>query len=107
MASITFHLADGSRRSVNVPTGRSVMQGAVTNDVPGIVGECGGNAMCATCHVYVEGDSNDDLPEVSDIEDEMLDCTVAPRTASSRLSCQLKVTDEWNHLSFQVPDRQL
>ena len=109
MVSINFFLADGSLRSVDAAAGRSVMQAAVSQDVPGIVGECGGNAMCATCHVYVDVDSasSADLPAVSDLEDEMLDCTVAPRRDSSRLSCQLKVVEEWDGLSVRLPDRQL
>ncbi len=54
MPTIKFTLADGTSREVPAEVGRSVMQTAVTHDVPGIVGECGGNAMCATCHVYVD-----------------------------------------------------
>ena len=107
MPSVTFYQVDGTSRSIDVSAARSVMQAAVANDVPGIVGECGGNAMCATCHVYVDAVSIKNLAEVSDVEDEMLDCTVAPRKEESRLSCQIKVTNNWEHLSVWVPDRQL
>jgi ferredoxin, 2Fe-2S len=107
MSSVTFYLPDGTSRSVDVPAGWTLMQAAVKNDVPGIVAECGGNAMCATCHVYIDAGGDHDLPDISDVEEEMLDCTVAPRTQESRLSCQLTLDVDWGHISVRVPDRQL
>jgi 2Fe-2S ferredoxin len=106
MGSITFTLADGTACKVETSTGRSVMQIAVANDVHGIIGECGGNAMCATCHVYVDSGA-DTQPPVSDVEDEMLDCTASPRETNSRLSCQLFITDGSGDLSVSIPDSQL
>jgi 2Fe-2S ferredoxin len=100
MPSIIFEQPDGSRRTVDAPSGTSVMKAAVATGVPGILAECGGQAMCATCHVYVQGDPN--LPAVSDEEDEMLDCAFAPRLPSSRLSCQLEVVPEMDGLVVTV-----
>lgn len=54
MPKITYISARGTERTVDVPVGTSVMRGAVFNDVEGIVAQCGGNAQCATCHVYVD-----------------------------------------------------
>lgn len=102
MPTITFRQLDGAgEQSVEAPTGISVMKAAVAAGVPGILAECGGQAMCATCHVYVTEDR--DLPAVSDEEDEMLDCASAPRTDQSRLSCQLEVDENTDGLTVVVP----
>ena len=53
MATISYRLNDGQERVLDVEGGVSVMRAALENDVPGLIGECGGQAMCATCHVYV------------------------------------------------------
>ncbi|MEY9876250.1 2Fe-2S ferredoxin [Streptacidiphilus sp. MAP12-33] len=106
MAKITYRSADGTATIVDVPEGNSVMRGAVVNGVAGIVGECGGGAMCATCHVYVDTRTSVPLPAVSEIEDELLHTTVCPRRPNSRLSCQLPVTDEVDGLVVDLPERQ-
>lgn len=101
MPTITFRQLDGAgEQSVEAPTGISVMKAAVAAGVPGILAECGGQAMCATCHVYVTEDR--DLPAVSDEEDEMLDCASAPRTDQSRLSCQLMVDEDLDEMVVVV-----
>ncbi|WP_416985365.1 2Fe-2S iron-sulfur cluster-binding protein [Streptomyces sp. T028] len=107
MARITYRSPDGTATTLDVPEGNSVMRGAVVNRVDGIVGECGGGAMCATCHVYVDRGSPVTLPAVSDIEDELLHTTACPRRENSRLSCQLPVTDEIDGLVVDVPERQV
>ena len=89
--------------AVTVPEGTSVMRAAVENGTAGIIGECGGQAMCATCHVDVRPEWGGRLPEVSEDEDEMLDCVSGERTDRSRLGCQLIVTDELDHLEVDVP----
>jgi 2Fe-2S ferredoxin len=104
MASITFLHADGTIATVEVPDGMSVMRAAITNDVDGIVGECGGQAMCATCHVYVQDDPG--LPPAGDDEEEMLECTAATREANSRLGCQLRAGRDFASVTVRVPARQ-
>ena len=74
--------------------------------VPGIVAECGGSAMCATCHVYVDPAWADRLPVPLPNELEMLECTAAERRPTSRLSCQIKLTAAMQGLVVQVPERQ-
>ncbi|MFJ9588040.1 2Fe-2S iron-sulfur cluster-binding protein [Streptomyces acidicola] len=101
MPVITFRTPGGDEEHIDAPAGISVMKAAVAHGVPGIVAECGGQAMCATCHVYVQDEP--ELPEVSEEEDEMLDCTIAPRTDQSRLSCQLEVTPELDGVVVEVP----
>jgi ferredoxin, 2Fe-2S len=108
MAKISFHHSDGNVDVLDVDAGTSLMRAAVTNGVSGIVGECGGQAMCATCHVYVRPEYLDGLPEIGDDEEEMLDCTAGPRDESrSRLGCQIKVGDGLEQIEVDVPDDQV
>ncbi len=106
MTIFTYRLPDGSERIVDAAKGLNAMQAAILNQVPGIVGECGGSAMCATCHVYVE-EGADALPPVSDIESDMLDCTATDRDSRSRLSCQIVADEGDETIVMRVPDRQV
>lgn len=106
MPTITYHQPSGEARTLTVEEGTSVMRAAVVAGVPGIVGECGGQAMCATCHVYVRPGA-EELPPIGEDEDEMLDCTVAERTDRSRLGCQVKVTGDLQGLEVDVPAEQV
>ena len=54
MAKITYIEFNGTPHEVDVPSGLSVMEGAIDNNIPGIEAECGGACSCATCHVYVD-----------------------------------------------------
>ena len=107
MPTITYIQPDGTKAEVDVQAGKRVMQTAIAEDIDGIVAECGGQAMCATCHVYVDDAFLDRLPEMSEDEDEMLTDTVAPRTDQSRLSCQIPVGEELDGLVVRIPDRQV
>ncbi|EMQ99482.1 2Fe-2S iron-sulfur cluster-binding protein [Paeniglutamicibacter gangotriensis] len=106
MPTITFTQPTGEATEIAVAEGTSLMRAAVTNGVEGIVGECGGQAMCATCHIYVRPEFADQLPPISDDEDEMLDCTTAERTDASRLGCQVKMTDQLSSIVVDVPSDQ-
>jgi 2Fe-2S ferredoxin len=110
MVAIRFvsRQADGSvtTRETDARPGQSLMQAAVAAGVGGIVAECGGVLVCATCHVHVAPEWSDRLPPLSGDEDQMLDCTAAPRTGTSRLSCQITVGPELDGLSVEVPARQ-
>jgi len=99
-------LKDGSRRELALVPGQTVMQAAVDAGLPGIIGECGGSAMCATCHVYVEGGPVDALPALSDTEDGMLDATASERLVQSRLSCQIVATAALDGLVLRLPELQ-
>ena len=104
----TIHLirADGSTRDIAASAGSNVMQAVTAAGEPGIVAECGGSAMCATCHVYVDESWISKLPPALANEQEMLECTAAERGPTSRLSCQLKLTSELDGLVVRLPDRQ-
>ena len=108
MPTAVFHHRDLPPDVVEAPAGTSLMRAAVQHGVRGIVGECGGQAMCATCHVYVREPYLDALPEISEDEDEMLDCTVAPRDdARSRLGCQVVVGGALDEIQVDVPSSQV
>lgn len=105
MAEVTYCDTTGVRRTVRVDPGDSVMQTAVKNGVPEIVGECGGALSCSTCHVYVDDTYAGHLGPVNDMEDEMLDGVADERRASSRLSCQLHLSDS-ESLLVHTPEAQ-
>lgn len=107
MPIVIYVAPDGARRELNLPEGWSVMEGAIQNDVAGIVAECGGGCACATCHVVVANEWASQLPPIGALEGDLLDCTAAPREANSRLSCQLKLTAALSGLTVHIPDRQV
>ncbi|MEU6573429.1 2Fe-2S iron-sulfur cluster-binding protein [Streptomyces sp. NPDC046805] len=105
-AEVTYQLPDGTETTIAVDEGQSLMQAAVSNGISGIVAECSGQLMCATCHVYVE-DGADHLPQRSADEGDMLELAAAPVTAQSRLSCQLVVGSDPASLRVIVPEKQV
>jgi 2Fe-2S ferredoxin len=106
MTTINYVSADGERHALDLDDGTSVMEGAVSRGIEGIVGECGGNAMCATCHVYVEEADLARLPPMDPFEDEMLESAASERRATSRLSCQIAVGPELEGLTVHMPVSQ-
>ena len=105
MPSIIFIHPDGSRQHIEASAGESAMQAATRPDLSGILAECGGNAMCATCHVYVDEAWTEIVGGPSMMEEDMLDFAFEPRPVS-RLSCQIKVKENIDGLVVHVPKRQ-
>lgn len=105
MPQIKFYSHDGSIHEVEAESGISVMQAAVDNMIDGIVGECGGACSCATCHIYVKEGWADRLPPAHEMEQDMLECVLEPRP-TSRLSCQITLTDELDGLEVEMPESQ-
>jgi 2Fe-2S ferredoxin len=104
---IVFIGPDRVERAVDAAAGESVMVAATKNGVPGIIGECGGNASCGTCHVWVREAYQQQVgPPGEDLEEDLLDLGVSDRRENSRLSCQIKVTDELDGLTLDVPPEQ-
>lgn len=101
---ITWEQPDGSRITAEVAHGTTLMQAAVANDVPGVIGECGGCMSCGTCHVYVGEDWRDRTGEVGETEDMILDIAPGERRAASRLSCQLVAGPDLDGLVLIVPE---
>jgi ferredoxin, 2Fe-2S len=106
MPKVVFITLDGAERVVDANVGESVMAAAVRNGIPGIIGECGGNCSCATCHVYVADEYSAGVGGAGDMEDDLLDLGVADRRETSRLSCQIQVTEELDGLTVHVPEEQ-
>ncbi|MCV7286208.1 (2Fe-2S)-binding protein [Mycolicibacterium wolinskyi] len=106
MPKVVFITLDGASRIVDAQAGESVMAAAVRNGIPGIIGECGGNCSCATCHVYVDDEFVSAVGSVGDMEDDLLDLGVADRRAGSRLSCQIQVTEDLDGLTVRMPEEQ-
>ena len=106
MAKITYIEHNGTKHEVEVANGLTVMEGARDNNIPGIEADCGGACACSTCHVYVDAAWTDKLPAKEAMEEDMLDFAWEPQD-SSRLTCQLKVTDELDGLVVQMPEKQI
>ncbi|MBE2241673.1 MAG: 2Fe-2S iron-sulfur cluster binding domain-containing protein [Burkholderiaceae bacterium] len=106
MPTIRFIHPDGSSREFDAPVGSSAMQVATGAGLHGVIGECGGSAMCATCHVYVDEAWIDRLPTPLPNELEMLECTASERLTTSRLSCQIKMSAGLDGIVLRVPATQ-
>jgi ferredoxin, 2Fe-2S len=105
MPKITYIEHGGPAHVVEVANGLSVMEGAVRNDVPGIDGECGGACACATCHVYVDEAWRARVGEAGPGERDMIEFANGV-SAGSRLSCQIKVSDDLDGLVVRMPVSQ-
>ena len=105
MPKITYIEHNGKSHTLEVPKDLSVMEGAIQNNIAGIDADCGGACACATCHVYVDEKWFDKLVKKSDAEQDMLDMAFEPNK-SSRLSCQITVTDELDGLVVKMPSKQ-
>jgi ferredoxin, 2Fe-2S len=105
MAKIIYVEHSGTEHAIEVKNGLTVMEGAVKNNVPGIDADCGGACACATCHVYVDAAWEGKTGSKSAMEESMLDFAenVEP---NSRLSCQIKVSDELEGLIVRMPESQ-
>ena len=106
MAKITYIEHSGKSYTIDVANGLSVMEGAVQNNIPGILADCGGGMACATCHVYVKEDWFNKLPSKQEGEDDMLDQAYEPKK-NSRLSCQIEVSNDLDGLEVNLPEKQI
>jgi len=106
MARIKFIEHNGTEHEIEADTGLSIMQAAINNDVPGIVAECGGACSCATCHVHLDPEWYKKLEGPSDMENEMLEFAMGFIEDSSRLSCQIKISDELDGIVVRTPESQ-
>ncbi|MDK3255402.1 2Fe-2S iron-sulfur cluster-binding protein [Blastococcus capsensis] len=96
----------GQEHAVDATVGESVMAAAVKSGVPGIIAECGGNASCATCHVWVRDEFLSAVGEPNELEEDLLEMAVSERRDGSRLSCQIPVSPELDGLIVDVPPQQ-
>ena len=105
MTKITFVKHDGEKFEVDAETGTSVMNAAVDNLVPGIDADCGGECACATCHVYVDEGWFEKVGGTNDAEEAIMSLN-PDRQKTSRLCCQVPVTDAMEGLVVQLPEFQ-
>ena len=105
MTKLTIVAFDGTRYDLDAANGSTVMENAVRNSVPGVEAECGGACACATCHVYVDDTWAARVGPPSPMEEDMLDFAYEVKP-TSRLSCQIKVTEDLDGLVVNVPERQ-
>ena len=105
MPKITYIEHNGKSHTLEVANGLTVMEGAIQNNIPGIDADCGGSCACATCHVYVDKKWFNKLPNKESAEEDMLDMAFEPKS-SSRLSCQLTVSNELDGLVVNMPSKQ-
>ncbi len=96
---------DETRHEVDVEPGYSIMEGAIDNNIEGIVAECGGACACATCHSYVDAAWTDKIPAMDDMEDSMLDAAFE-RKENSRLTCQIEMSDALDGIVIHVADNE-
>jgi 2Fe-2S ferredoxin len=106
MAKITYIDINDNKRVVDAQPGTSVMQAAVNESVRGIIGDCGGACSCATCHVYVDPAWLNKVGEKQPHEAALLDEVVDVKS-NSRLSCQIKITEELDGLVVRLPAKQV
>jgi len=102
MAKITFVNRDGSEKIVEARNGLSVMEVAIDNDID-IEAACEGSLACATCHMVVDPAWYDKLDPPSEEEEDMLDLAFG-LTRTSRLTCQIRVSDAIDGLRVRLPE---
>jgi ferredoxin, 2Fe-2S len=106
MPKVIFLQPNGSETTVDAPVGQSVMEAATRNMVSGIIGECGGCCSCATCHVKVKPEWFEKLDPKDQMEESMLEGALDPGP-TSRLSCQIKMTEALDGIVVEVPASQV
>lgn len=106
MGKIIFIEHNGAEHPVEIDQGNSLMELALYNAVPGIDADCGGGCACGTCHVIIEDKWFKQSGEILETESQMLDMT-PERETTSRLSCQIKVTDAMDGMKVRLPEFQM
>ena len=103
MPSLTVVTREGTESVVEASTGLSVMEVIRDAGFDELLALCGGCCSCATCHVYVDPAFTDKLPAMSEDENDLLDSS-DHRDETSRLSCQLKMTDDLDGLKVRIAE---
>ena len=101
----TFIAADGSKATIDIDDGVSLMEGAVRGGIEGIDADCGGALSCATCQVHIVEEWLALVPPASQAELDMLEFAIDV-DATSRLSCQIIADAALDGLTLRIPERQ-
>lgn len=102
MVQVTFIEQDGTRREIDAKAGDPLMYSEKDAGIDGIIAECGGSAMCATCHCYLIDAPNGPLPGIESAEEDTIEFTANEPQENSRLTCQIEVTEAMEGAVFQV-----
>lgn len=105
MVKITYIDHQGAACVIDARAGQSVMEAAVKNGVEGIVGECGGNCACGTCRVYIDAAWRDITGSQTESERGMI-AFWGETDPSTRLSCQIRVSEKLEGLIVRMPESQ-
>ncbi len=105
MVKVIFIEHDGKNHEVGAYVGESLMEAAVSNNVPGIDADCGGSCACATCHVFVNPEWISKVGERREMENSMLEFS-DDQKANSRLACQIQISEEHEGLTVEIPEAQ-
>jgi len=105
MPTLIYVESNGTSHRVEAGVGQNLMQVALNNMVPGILGDCGGVCSCATCHVMIDEPWIEKLPPMSETESFLIE-GVPGAEAGSRLSCQIKVADSMGDMVIRLPEEQ-
>lgn len=106
MPTVNFLLPDGTEQALDVPVGWSLMEAARRDGIEGIIAECGGGAICGTCHIHVQKEWLDKLEAPGMSEAALLE--IVPESShTSRLACQVIMTDCLAGMCVRVPSEQL
>jgi 2Fe-2S ferredoxin len=106
MIQVTYLQADGRSHTVEAQAGKSLMATAVAHNIPGIDADCGGECICATCHVHIDMPWRERLAPAEEAERWTLELAVEPHPDTSRLSCQIRVDDSMHGLVVRLPPSQ-
>jgi len=106
MPKVIYVSPSGESREIEAPVGMTVMAAALKNGVEGILAECGGVCMCSTCHVFVDEKFMSKIPPARDTEEAVLEIAAIERRPNSRLSCQIKMTNDLDGLTVHLPEKQ-
>jgi len=106
MPTIRFVLPDGQMQALPAEIGMSLMEVARAAGLKGILGDCGGECQCATCHVYIDENHISIVPPAEEMERDMLEGVAAPLEPGSRLSCQVIVSRQCDDMIVRLPECQ-
>jgi 2Fe-2S ferredoxin len=103
---ITYIQHNGQARTIEAQAGKSLMSTAVAHGIPGIDADCGGECICATCHVHIDAPWRGRLAPPEEAEQWTLEMAVDLQPGTSRLSCQIRIDDTMDGLVVHLPPRQ-
>lgn len=106
MPAITVIEFNGTRHTIDAEIGRSLMENVLDHNIPGIDADCGGACACGTCHCFMAENWQGQVGSPDALEESMLGMR-PDREDTSRLSCQIRVTDEMDGLAVRLPEYQM